>query len=352
MTKVELHEKTFLLLLVLVTLAFGCVLWQFSGAVFWAAVLALLFAPLQQRVLVWCRARATLAALITMLIVTLIVILPLVLAGLALIQEGALVVQKIRSGSMDFGAYFQQAMDALPQWLVNQMTRFGLDDLPTLQAKLTAAVRAGSQAITTQVVHLTQNTLDFVIGFGLMLYLLFFLLRDGAALTARIKQAIPLAPAQKDHLFLKFSTVVRATVKGNLVVAASQGALGGVMFWFLGIQGALLWGVVMAVLSLLPAIGAALIWAPVALYFLLTGMLWQGVTLILFGVLVIGLVDNLLRPLLVGKDTQMPDYLVLLSTVGGIALFGLTGFVIGPAISAMFMAVWTLFAKPEQPIAG
>jgi predicted PurR-regulated permease PerM len=127
-----------------------------------------------------------------------------------------------------------------------------------------------------------------------------------------------------------------------------QGALGGIAFWFLGIQGALLWAVLMAFLSLLPAIGAAVVWLPVAIYFLVTGAIWQGVALIVFGVIVIGLVDNVLRPILVGKDTQMPDYVVLISTLGGMALFGLNGFVIGPAVAALFIACWDLFsATPE-----
>jgi len=181
-----------------------------------------------------------------------------------------------------------------------------------------------------------------------MLYLLFFLLRDGATLSARIKQAIPLSAEHKRSLLGKFTTVIRATVKGNIAVAATQGALGGLMFWFLGIQGPILWGTLMAFLSLLPAVGAALIWAPVAIFFLLTGAIWQGVTLIVFGVVVIGLVDNILRPLLVGKDTQMPDYVVLVSTLGGMGLFGLNGFVIGPVIAAMFIAVWDLFSAAKE----
>jgi predicted PurR-regulated permease PerM len=142
--------------------------------------------------------------------------------------------------------------------------------------------------------------------------------------------------------------VIRATVKGNVLVAAAQGALGGLIFWFLGVQAPLLWAVVMAFLSLLPAIGAAVVWAPVAIYFLVTGSVWQGVVLIAFGVIVIGLVDNVLRPVLVGKDTKMPDYLVLLSTLGGMALFGLNGFVIGPVVAALFIACWDLFVATEE----
>jgi predicted PurR-regulated permease PerM len=120
--------------------------------------------------------------------------------------------------------------------------------------------------------------------------------------------------------------------------------LGGLIFWILGIQGPVLWGVLMAFLSLLPAVGAGLIWLPVAIYFIATGGVWQGVILIAYGVFVIGLVDNVLRPILVGKDTKMPDYVVLISTLGGMALFGLTGFVIGPVIAALFIATWDLFA--------
>jgi predicted PurR-regulated permease PerM len=116
----------------------------------------------------------------------------------------------------------------------------------------------------------------------------------------------------------------------------------------LGISGALLWGVLMAFLSLLPAVGAALIWTPVAIYFLMSGAILQGVILTLYGVLVIGLVDNILRPILVGKDTKMPDYVVLISTLGGLALFGLNGFVIGPLVAALFISTWGLFTAPDE----
>ena len=164
----------------------------------------------------------------------------------------------------------------------------------------------------------------------------------------RIRQAIPLSMEHKRYLFSKFITVLRATVKGNIAVAAMQGALGGLIFWILDIQGPLLWGVLMAFLSLLPAVGAALIWAPVAISFLVTGDILSGVILIAFGVFVIGMIDNILRPILVGKDTQMPDYVVLISTLGGMVLFGFNGFIIGPVIAAMFIAAWDLFFSSSK----
>ncbi|RJF95303.1 AI-2E family transporter [Noviherbaspirillum saxi] len=348
MNNPQLQHKTFLLLLIVVSIAFGWILLPFYGAVFWAAVLAILFAPFYKQLLSSMRGRRNLAALTTLVLCLLIVIFPLSVITASLLREGAAIYQQIRSGELDFGAYFQQIMDALPPWIVSWLERLGLTDIFSLQDRLSEAVAQGSQTIATQAFSIGQNTFDFIVSFGIMLYLLFFLLRDGVALSARIKQAIPLSSEHKRNLVGKFTTVIRATVKGNIAVAATQGALGGVMFWFLGIQGAVLWGVLMAFLSLLPAVGAALIWAPVAIFFLLTGAIWQGVTLIAFGVVVIGLVDNILRPLLVGKDTQMPDYVVLISTLGGMALFGLNGFVIGPAIAALFIAAWDLFSAAAE----
>lgn len=342
------HYRTFVLLLVVVTIAFGWLLWPFYGAVFWGTILAILFAPLQRRLVARIGGRRNLAALISLLLVLLLVILPLVVISGSLVNEGANFYQSIKSGQINFGAYFQQAMDALPPSVHALLARFDLADIASLQDKLTAGAMQASQFLATQALNIGQDTFQFVVSFGIMLYLLFFLLRDGPLLSARLRRAVPLSDTHKQHLFRKFTTAVRATVKGNVAVAAAQGALGGIIFSILSIQGALLWGVIMAFLSLLPAIGAGLIWAPVAVYFLLTGAVVKGAVLIAFGVLVIGMVDNVLRPILVGKDTKMPDYVILISTLGGMALFGLNGFVIGPLIAALFMASWDLFS----PAAG
>jgi predicted PurR-regulated permease PerM len=344
----ELEQKTFLSLLVVVSIAFGWILLPFYGAVFWGTVLAILFAPFYRRLLARMHQRPNMAALTTLLLCLLIVVLPLTLISMAMLQEGLSVYEKIRSGQINFGTYFQQMVAALPQWLVRLLDRLDLLDINSLQQRLSTGAVQASQYLATQAINITQNTFDFVINFGIMLYLLFFLLRDGAKLAARIRDAIPMSTGHKRHLFKKFTTVIRATVKGNVAVAAAQGALGGLIFWFLDIQGALLWAVLMGFLSLLPAVGAAVVWLPVAIYFLVTGAIWQGVTLIVFGVLVIGLVDNVLRPILVGKDTQMPDYVVLISTLGGMGLFGLNGFVIGPAVAALFIACWDLFSSTPE----
>ena len=348
MNTLGLQQKTFLALLIAVSIAFFWILLPFYGAVFWGAVLAILFSPFYRRLRAGMHGRANLAALLTLLLCLLIVIFPLTLITVSLVREVNQVVELMRSGQIDFGAYFLQIINALPNWVVDILDRYELGTLTELQQRLSEVALQGSQLFASQALNIGQNTFHFLVSFAIMLYLLFFLLRDGSTLSARIRDAIPLSDEHKRNLVSKFTTVIRATVKGNIVVAVTQGALGGIIFAILGIQGALLWGVLMAFLSLLPAVGAGLIWVPVAIYFLVTGSIWQGVVLIAFGVLVIGLVDNILRPILVGKDTKMPDYVVLISTLGGMALFGLNGFVIGPLIAALFIAAWDLLTTSKD----
>lgn len=339
-----LEDRAFLWLVIAVSLAFGWILWPFFGALLWGTILAILFAPLQRRLRRLMAGRTTLAALTTVLIVLLIVILPLVLIGGLLLQEAIGVFARFQSGELDIGRSFQQALAALPPWITDLIDQFGLTNLGAMQEKFSSSLMQGSQFVAAKAFNIGQNTFDLVVNLGIVLYLLFFFVRDGDFLVRRIRAALPLHARQQRELFDLFTTVIRATVKGNLVMAIVQGALGGIAFWFLNVHAAILWAVVMAFLSLLPAIGSALVWVPVAIYFLATGATWQGIALIAFGILVIGMVDNLLRPLLVGKDTKLPDYVVLVSTLGGMAIFGLNGFVIGPVIAAMFIAVWEIVA--------
>jgi predicted PurR-regulated permease PerM len=348
MNQYTLQQKVFLWLLVIVTIAFGWILLPYAGAVFWGMVLAILFIPVHRRLLRATNQKHNLSALLTLLAIVVMVIIPVGLITASLVQQAAGLYDMVKSGHVDFGRYFSQIIQALPNWLVGLLERFDLTSMASLQQKLTSFASETSQVAAKYAINVASNTFDFLVSLTIMLYLLFFLLRDGHALAGRIRTAVPLSRTYKQRLFSNFTTVIRATVKGNVLVAIAQGALGGMIFWFLDVQAPLLWAVVMAFLSLLPAIGAALVWAPVAVYFLVTGAVWQGVVLIAFGTFVIGLVDNFLRPVLVGKDTRMPDYVVLLSTVGGMALFGLNGFVIGPVVAALFIASWDLFASAEE----
>lgn len=352
MNSPQLQRGVFLALLAAVTAAFIWVLLPFFGAVLWGVALAILFTPLYKWLLRKMPGRKNMAALATLAICLVIVILPLAVIGVSLVQEVAFVTQSIRSGDLNFAAYFQQILDATPRWAVNLIERFNLGDMEAWQKRISEGAAQGGQVIANQALSIGQNTFDFVVSFFVMLYLLYFIVRDGSALSKTVRDALPLAKPHTHYLLNKFTTVIRATVKGNVAVAVVQGTLGGIAFWFLDVQGALLWAVLMAFLSLLPAVGAALIWGPVAIYFLATGQFVQAAILIFVGVFVIGLVDNILRPILVGKDTQMPDYIVLMSTIGGMALFGINGFVIGPVIAALFMATWDLFATSNEKDGG
>jgi predicted PurR-regulated permease PerM len=336
--------------LVVVSLALAWILLPFYGTIMWSAIIALLFAPVYRWLLPRLNQRHNPAALLTLLLVLLIVILPFALVTAALAREASLVYQRLQSGALNPALYLRGLFDALPSWVSALLERFGLIDFDTVQQRLAAALAKGSQFIAAQAISIGQNTFEFVVDLFITLYLAVFLIRDGEDVARAVRQAIPLAPEYKQALFEKFTTVIRATVKGNLLVAAIQGALGGIAFWFLGVSGAVLWAVLMAFLSLLPAIGAGLVWLPVALFFLLTDSQWQGITLIVYGVLVIGLVDNLLRPMLVGKDTRMPDYVVMITTLGGMAVFGINGFVLGPVIAAMFIAVWGIYTTAQTDV--
>jgi predicted PurR-regulated permease PerM len=272
-----------------------------------------------------------------------VVVLPALLVLSSMVQEGAILYTRIESGEIDPQAWLDQIRTALPplQHLLDWLAL----DMASLKQQTTAGALAVSGFAASNALLLGQGTFQFLLNLGLMLYMTFFLLRDGSRLVDLAARALPLGHEREQLLFSKFAEVTRATIKGNLVVALVQGALGGFIFWLLDIPGPVLWGVGMAVLSLIPAVGAGLVWLPVALYLFATGDLASALVLVVYGVLVIGLADNILRPMLVGRDTKLPDWLVLLSTLGGLVMFGINGFVIGPLIAALFIVFWQIFSR-------
>ncbi|TZG24600.1 AI-2E family transporter [Sphingomonas montanisoli] len=340
-----LEEKSFLLLVLAVSLVLIWIISPFFGAILWAVVVAILFDPMQQKLLRRWPEKSTRAALVTLLTVLAVVVIPLILLTMFVLQEVVSVYTLIQSGQIDFNHYFEQFQSVLPQWASNLLDRFGLSNLPAVRDKLSAGITSRFQTLAAQAFTIGQQAFGFTLALGVMLYLTFFLLRDGRPLADKFDRAIPLKTEHRRALFHQFVTVVRATIKGSLVVAIVQGLIGGVTFWALGIHAAVLWGVAMGLFSLLPAIGTGLVWVPVAAYLLISGELVHGLILIFCGVFIIGMVDNVLRPILVGRDTSMPDYVVLISTLGGIEIFGFSGFVIGPVMAALFMAVWNIFAR-------
>lgn len=338
-----LEKNFFLLLLVLVTLLFLFLLKPFWGSIFWACIMALIFSPLNDRLLAIFGNKRNLASSATLSICVVLLIAPMIFVGASFFQEGVALYQRLQSGDLDLGARIERVREAFPA-VQNFLERINLD-LETVKDQLSGAALTVTQFIAKNAVQLGQGTVEFFVALSLMLYVAFFLLRDGKSLVSLLVRALPLGDEREHLLLAKFAEVTRATVKGNLLVAAAQGTLGGMIFWLLGIPGALLWGVVMTLFSLIPVVGAGLIWGPVAIYLLAVGEWLEGLILFVFGAAVIGLIDNLLRPVLVGRDTKLPDYVVLLSTLGGFALFGMNGFVLGPLVAALFMAFWEIFMR-------
>lgn len=333
---------SFIVVAVLITIAFFWLILPFYGALLWAVILAILFNPLQRRLLRVLNGRDNLASMLSVLACVCVVVLPGSVVLTSLAEEAASLYGRISAREFQPAEILAQIRGVLPDFLVQGLAALNLGNLEEIQAGLTSILGQVSQSIAARAVLIGQGTAQLLVSLGIMLYVLFFLFRDGPRLAATIRKASPLSDHHTDHILAKFTAVVRATVKGNVIIAAVQGVIGGVAFWLLGIEAALLWGVLMGILSLLPAVGAFLVWGPTATYLLLTGQYLKGSILLAVGILVISLIDNLLRPPLVGKGTRMPDYLVLVSTLGGITLIGINGFVVGPLIAALFLAVWSL----------
>ncbi len=338
-----IETRSFISALIAVSIAFMYLMLPFFSVILWACIIALLFHPLNAALLSRYPHHVNTAALITLLICTLIAVTPAIFLTSAFIKQGTSIYQQLESGQLRPGLWIDQIRAAFPM-IDEVLATLGFDIAKVKQQLRAVSVDAG-QIMASNALLIGQNTVSWFVSLGLMLYLAFFMLRDGAKLIPILIRALPLGDERERLLMQKFAEVTRATIKGSLVVAMVQGALGGLIFWILEIPGPVLWGVVMTVLSLIPVVGASLIWLPVGLYLLAIGNTSDGIILISFGAIIIGLVDNILRPILVGRDTKLPDYLVLLSTLGGFSMFGMTGFVLGPLIAVLFITFWEIFSR-------
>jgi predicted PurR-regulated permease PerM len=339
----------FRVLLTLSTIAFLWLISPYLGPILWAIVAAMLFAPLNDALLRRWPGRRNVAAILTLLAVIAAVVIPALLLGSALIQELSGLAARVRGGDLDVGLVFARFRSSLPPSVLKLIGADTLTDLDAMRSWLAGNFATGLQNVLGRALNLGQSAFGLVLGLGVMLYLSFFFIKDGRDIVATLSRAVPLDRKRGSALLARFVAVVRATIKGSLVVAAAQGLVGGMVFWAIGVHAPLLWGVAMAFMSLLPAIGTGIVWVPVAIYLLATGALWQGLVLVFCGFFVIGLVDNLLRPFLVGRDTKMPDYLVFVSTLGGLQLFGFNGVVLGPVIAGLFLAAWQLHVDAPEP---
>ncbi len=330
---------------ILVSIGMLWISWPFLGAILWALVIAIAFAPVHRRIGVRMPRWPNVAALLSLTLVIALVIVPVIFISSMMANEAVRTYNSLQTNEIDINNILKNIESALPkEWRI-QVEEYVSNEGQSLQQRLANGVTSMVQFMASRAVSIGQGAFSYLIAFGVMLYLTFFLFRDGGGLSRRIGELVPLRTEQRRALFEKFTTVVRATVKGSVVVAIAQGVIGGILFAILDIRAALLWGVIMGFCALIPAVGSGLVWVPVATYMMITGYIFEGTVILLVGVFVIGMVDNVLRPILVGQDTKMPDYVVLISTLGGISVMGVNGLIVGPVIAALFIAAWEIFGE-------
>lgn len=343
--KTQLEQISFLALITAVSILLGIIVWPFFQPLLWAALAAVMFRPLYRWVLVKVRGRMNAAAGITLLIIFFAVLLPALFIGSLVIDETVSVIAAFQRGDIDIVGWFNTIYGALPETIRVSAETSGWTDLTQLQERARSLLAESAGIIAQQAVAVGSGALGFFLSFSVGLYVSYFLLRDGKRVSETLLSSLPLERAIADRLADRFLSIVRATIKGSLVVGLVQGALGAVTFWIAGIPSAILFGVVMAILSLIPAVGTALVWLPAAIYLLAVGDIWQGAFVLFSGALIIGMADNVLRPILVGRDTGIPDWIILITTLGGIAFAGFSGIVLGPLVAGLFLASWSILQE-------
>lgn len=332
----------FLVLLVAITAAFFYMLRSFLIPVLLAAVFTALFYPMYERLLKATKQRAGLSAFVCCVALLLGLLVPVYVLADLLSQEAV--------------AFYQSAGEKLREIVAQGdagllgdiknatwVKRLGLDQVDW-QTELQNFAKTASTMLFDFLNKTSASTFDLVANLFVTLFTMYYFFKEGHGLIQRIKFLMPLDEVYEDALILRFASVSKATLKGTLVIAIVQGVLGGLTLWLFGVSSALLWSMVMVVLSIIPMVGAWLVLYPIALVQILIGHTWQGVAIFAIGALLIGNVDNLLRPKLVGRDAGMHDLMIFFSTLGGISVFGMMGFVLGPVLAALFLTILDIYA--------
>jgi predicted PurR-regulated permease PerM len=340
MSELRLRQAFLLLLVLSISAAFVAMIRTFLLTVLLAAIFSGVAYPSYRRIRRLMGGRARLASAITLLLLIVLVVAPLAIVLAAVANEALRISESIgprlrvfveNPGDLEGRLRSIPGYEQLAPYRAQILTKAG-ELVGRSGAFLFSALSATTVATAVLIFHIL-----------VLLYTMFFFFTDGPHLLRAVMGYLPLNEQDKARMLEKFTSVTRATLKGTILIGAAQGTLSGVAFSLVGIDGALFWGTMMTVLSIIPGIGGALIWVPAAGGLIFMGDLWRGVGLALFCGLVVGSVDNLLRPRLVGRDTQMHDLLIFFSTLGGLLFFGAMGFILGPLLAALFVTVWDIF---------
>jgi predicted PurR-regulated permease PerM len=349
----KFHRVFILLLAVVVSAVFLYMIRGFIVTVLMAAIFSGLAHPLYRGLLRGVRGRRAVAAILTLLTLLVLVVLPLVAFMGIVATEAVSISQSVTPWVRDHlrePGEISRLLERVPYF--SQIQEQVKDYSAQLIEKLGELAGRVSSFLVNSLSEATKGTVGFLFQLFVMIYAMFFFLVGGRGALDKAMVYVPLPEGDKELLLDKFVSVARATIKGTFVVGLVQGGLAGLAFAVVGIQGSAFWGTIMVVLSIIPGIGTALIWGPAVIYLFAVGETVSAVGLLVWCVLVVGTVDNFLRPKLVGADTKMPDLLILLSTFGGLSLFGAVGLVLGPIIAALFIAVWRIYGEEFAELLG
>ena len=339
-----------LLLVAAVSALFLAVAWPFLEPLLLGALLAGLFHPLYRWITRLVGGRQSLGAVLTLLVLFILVLGP-VTAFLGIVVQQALSIsdQAIPWVRQHLGA---ATTFNLHDWLVQRFPALA-DYVPSQEELLqhvgTAAKSAGAFLVTV-LSRMTATTAAFILNLFVMLYAMFFFFKDGKKILERIFYYLPLSDEDETRMLARFTSITRATIKGTVVIGIIQGMLAGIAFWMAGIQGAAFWGTIMTILSIVPGIGAALVWVPAVIILFISGQYVVATLLLAWCAAVVGTIDNFLRPALVGRDAKMPDLLILIGTLGGLFLFGPIGFIVGPIVCGLFLTVWDIYGATFKEV--
>lgn len=339
--KKETFSRAFVVLLVvLITLLFVTMIRGFLMTLLLAAIFSGISQPLYKRLLRLLGGRRALASIMTLLMLLIVIVGPLLFFLGVLASEAFQISQAV-------GPWIEKQIHQ-PDKLSRLIDRIpGLDKIEPYRAqimeKLGQVVGAMGNFLVNGLSATTRGTVSFFFHFFVLLYAMFFFLKDGGRILDKILYYVPLSEKDEARMVDKFVSVSRATLKGTLIIGVVQGALGGIGFAVAGIHGAVFWGTIMTVLSVIPGVGAALVWVPAVVYMVVTGKVVTGIILAVYCGAIVGTADNFLRPRLVGRDTSMGDLMILLGTLGGLVMFGVAGFIIGPILAALFVTIWEIY---------
>jgi len=343
---VRFHRTFLLIVLILTGLLFVWVVNYFLVSILVAGSLTTLFSPLNLWIRRRLRGRTGFAALLTCIVLLLGILVPAVILGDIVASQAV--------------TLYESAQETIEQWteegnggLIGRLRNWRLVRWIHLQdiewgQVFERAVQGVGTGVASLFNLLSKNVIGFFTKFLIILFTMFYFFRDGEKIVQRLKEISPMNEKYEQAIIKRFRQISRATVRGTVLVGVTQGTLGAITLWLTGIDGWLLWGVIMAILAMIPPLGTYLVLVPIGIFQLLSGNYLIGIIILIAGVVIIGSVDNLMRPRVVGRSARMHDLVIFFSTLGGIGIFGILGFIVGPVIAALFMTVLDIYVIEFQ----